>query len=170
MSTFGGENEREAAYQAVGGQGVGWQPVLGEPGEKSYWGVNWGGCGVLGLRESSPAESSGVGLAGGGKGGCGCQAGSRDVLGKGRREMQQELCLGRVPAHPWRGVGVGAAPQQSGLSPALLGEEVWELGESSHAWNGSCKAFGGRAGLLEREGDGTKMGFVSPDKEVAKLC
>lgn len=29
MSTFGGENEREAAQQAVGGQGVGRQPIPG---------------------------------------------------------------------------------------------------------------------------------------------
>lgn len=66
------------------------------------------------------------------KGGWGWQAGSRDVLGKG--EMQQELRLGQVPAPPQHGVGVRAAPWRGWLSPApLLGEEVWELGELSHA-------------------------------------
>lgn len=130
-----------------------------------------GTCGALELGESSPAEISAWGWQEVGKGGCGWQAGSRDALGKGRGEMQRELCLGRVPAHPQRGVGVGAAPRQSWLSPApLLREEVWELGESSRAWKGSCKAFGGRVGLLEREDDGAKTGFVSPDKEAAKLC
>lgn len=97
--------------------------------------------------------------------------GSRDALGKGRREMQQELCLGRGPAHLQCGLGVGTAPQQSWLSPAPLSkEEVSELGKSSCTWNTSCKAFGGRVGLLEREGDGAKMGFVSLDKEAVKLC
>lgn len=64
MSTFGGENEREAAQQAVGGQGVGRQPIPGGQGEESCWGVSWGDMGPWGWGRDLGARLAG----GGGKG------------------------------------------------------------------------------------------------------